>query len=401
MRKICILIVILCFSYNVFPQIEGSTGVQKFNITNQRSLEIKKDTVFIVQKDTVVIEKPVIEPKPIKVLPQIVWNLPAATNQTTSFENFMVDVCIKSSKPIKSVSVYQNGKLLEEILYGAQEFRSECDFAIKKKIKLTLGQNTIKILAVNVDTLSMSEANIFYNPVSGKYYALIIGVEDYMDNKINDLDRPVKDASQLVELLTNIYTFEKENIIFLKNPTKSQIIQALYQYRFKITNEDNLMIFYAGHGYWDEAMQTGYWLPVDAQKDNPVNWFSNIELRAYIKAIPAKHTLLIADACFSGGIFKTRSAFSEAPAAISELMKLPSRKAMTSGTMTTVPDKSVFMDFLLKRLSENQEKFLPTEKLFVSFKDAVINNSSVNQVPQYGEIRESGDEGGDFIFIHK
>ena len=79
------------------------------------------------------------------------------------------------------------------------------------------------------------------------------------------------------------------------------------------------------------------------------------------------------------------------------LYKMPSRRAMTSGTMTTVPDKSVFLEYLCKRLKDNNEKFLSSQYLFDSFRAAVINNSNV--VPQDGVIAETGDEGGDFIFI--
>ena len=66
-----------------------------------------------------------------------------------------------------------------------------------------------------------------------------------------------------------------------------------------------------------------------------------------------------------------------------------------------MPDKSVFVEYLVKRLAENKDEFLSAEQLFSSFKVAVINNSSNGQVPQFGEIRESGDEGGNFIFIKK
>jgi hypothetical protein len=85
--------------------------------------------------------------------------------------------------------------------------------------------------------------------------------------------------------------------------------------------------------------------------------------------------------------------------AIQKLYELPSRKAMTSGTLTEVPDKSVFLQYLTKRLIENEDKYLPSEQLFFSFKPAVLNNS-IN-VPQFGEIKDTGDEGGDFIFVKK
>ena len=72
---------------------------------------------------------------------------------------------------------------------------------------------------------------------------------------------------------------------------------------------------------------------------------------------------------------------------------------MTSGTLTEVPDQSAFIKYLVERLENNKEKYLCSEQLFSSFRIAVINNSDV--VPQYGEIKNVGDQGGDFIFIKK
>jgi hypothetical protein len=83
------------------------------------------------------------------------------------------------------------------------------------------------------------------------------------------------------------------------------------------------------------------------------------------------------------------------------LYKLPSRKAITSGALSAVPDKSVFMEYLLKRLEQNQNPLLSAEELFSSFRMAVINNSIKGQVPQYGDIINAGDEGGDFIFLKR
>jgi len=114
--------------------------------------------------------------------------------------------------------------------------------------------------------------------------------------------------------------------------------------------------------------------------------------------IKSKHTVLISDACLSGGILKERAVF-ENSRAILEVYKLPSRKAMTSGTLTTVPDKSVFIQYLVKNLVNNRAPLLSADQLFRNFKTAVINNSVNGQVPQYGPISQAGDEGGDFIFL--
>jgi tetratricopeptide (TPR) repeat protein len=235
----------------------------------------------------------------------------------------------------------------------------------------------------------------------GKYYALIIGVQDYKDESINDLDRPVADANSLYQTLLTNYTFEKQDVNFLKNPTRDQLFEALELLSKKVKNIDNLLIFYAGHGFWDEARNQGYWFPSDARRQNRSTWLTNADLKEYISAIKSKHTLLISDACFSGGIFKSRSVMAGASRAVKELYELPSRKAMTSGTLKEVPDQSVFIQYLVKRLQQNTEKYLSAEQLYSTLRIAVINNSANGQVPQFGEIKESGDEGGDFIFIKK
>jgi len=85
--------------------------------------------------------------------------------------------------------------------------------------------------------------------------------------------------------------------------------------------------------------------------------------------------------------------------AINKLNELPSRKAMTSGTLTEVPDQSVFLKYMIDRLQNNFEKYLTSEQLFSKFRMAVINNSKV--LPQFGVIQDVGDEGGDFIFVLK
>jgi hypothetical protein len=235
--------------------------------------------------------------------------------------------------------------------------------------------------------------------LQGKYFALIMGVNEYDDQYITDLDKPMKDAERVYDVLTRFYTFEKENVKYLRNPTRADIISAMDELERNITENDNLFIFFAGHGYWDERSDKGYWLPSDASRSNTVNWIRNTSISEYMASIKSRHTLLVADACFSGGIFKTRRAFSMPDMAVKRLYDLPSRKAMTSGTLKEVPDKSVFVEYFVKRLEENLKKYLPSEQLFFSFKPAVLNNS--DNVPQFGIIKNAGDEGGDFIFIRR
>jgi hypothetical protein len=235
---------------------------------------------------------------------------------------------------------------------------------------------------------------------NGQYYALLIGVSKYNDPKLN-LENPVKDARKMKETLDSFYDFAPGNIVVLENPTRGEIFSAIYKLRDKVTPNDNLLLFYAGHGYWDEKIKQGYWWPKDATTSDPSNWLSNSDLREQLRGINSAHTLLVSDACFSGGIFRTRdaSAIKNASMDYQLLYKMPSRRAITSGTLTAVPDQSVFVSYLIKRLQQNDQPFLPAQQLFSSLRLAVINNSAI--VPQEGVIAEAGDEGGDFIFIKR
>lgn len=233
----------------------------------------------------------------------------------------------------------------------------------------------------------------------GKNHGLIIGIDNYHDPALMDLDNPITDATMLYSTLIGNYMFHPENVILLKNPTRAEIIKKLDELSNKLTKNDNLLIFYAGHGFWDSEKETGFWLPADADKLSSVNWIRNSTIQDFVDDINTQHTLLITDACFAGSIFKSRAGFQDASVAVNKLYSMTSRKAMTSGTLEEVPDRSVFLEYLLKRLLENDKKYLSAGELFNSFREAVLNNSP--NIPQYGVVQNTGDEGGDFIFIKR
>ena len=233
----------------------------------------------------------------------------------------------------------------------------------------------------------------------GDNFALLIAIQDYDDDNLVDLDNPISDARKLRDVLLADYDFEPENVTLVENPVRTGIYDAINALASKVSDDDSVIIFYAGHGQWDELIEQGYWLPKDSQALSSANWISNGEIRDQIKRLQSKHTLVIADACFSGGIFKTRGGIAEANRAVKELYDKPSRKAMTSGTLTEVPDRSVFLEYLVKQLDENTNPFVPADQLFSNFRISVINNSP--NTPQYGVIFEAGDEGGEFIFAKK
>ncbi len=233
-----------------------------------------------------------------------------------------------------------------------------------------------------------------------KYRALIMGVSKYKyeDARLQSLDRPASDAQDVFDQLTSNYTFEPADVILLKDPTRQEIIDAFDKLAQVTTDKDNLLVFYAGHGYWDKQRELGYWLPSDARRDSRSYWISNSDVKDNLAmaSIRSKHTLLITDACFGGSIFKSRSMTSDRIMQISEMYKEPSRRAMTSGNLSEVPDKSIFLEQLLKKLADNEDEYLPALTLYTRIYEPITNNSATH--PVYGIIQGAGDGGGDFIF---
>jgi hypothetical protein len=326
----------------------------------------------------------------------------------------------QSSIAIKGKAADEDG--IYAVVINGIDATLNADGTFDANVPLSVGKNEIAIRATDVRQNSVEkkffilrtagqgvsgkgeaeELDLLFNDTekrAPKYYALILGANDYVDESVPDLDAPISDAAKLTQALVTRYTFNPEDVVFVKNPTREQMINELDRLTRKVTKNDNLLVFYAGHGYWDQQTDFGYWLPVDSKSNTTSNWLANSQIKDYVAAIKSKHTLLITDACFGGSIFRNRKTFEETSAAKSELYDNPSRQAMTSGALTVVPDKSLFLEFLVKRLNENTKDYLTAEELFSSIKTDVMNGSPVT--PMYGDIKDSGDEGGDFLFVKK
>lgn len=232
------------------------------------------------------------------------------------------------------------------------------------------------------------------------YFAILIAEKDYDDPSIPDLQNPVKDAKELKTILESKYTFNAANIDTLYNRSREDIMQAIVQRCNTLTENDNLVIFYAGHGIGEKDKfgdVDGYWIPTSARKDLNASYISADDINKAIKRSNAKHILVIADACFSGAF--TRSLPADAAKEIKKQYAVASRKVMASGNLEPVPDNSKFLFYLKKSLTENQQKYITAKDLFDGFYKAILSNS--DNLPQYAAIKNVGDEGGEFIFIKK
>jgi len=337
--------------------------------------------------------------------PVVVWDNPYNAHINVSTSSVNIKACVQSKASLKSVEVYVNDHLDTSRGFSVED---NCAKTINQPIPLQKGKNTVYILATNeVGTTKSDIRTIYYQSndpaptptISSNNYALIIGISDYEDLGIGDLENPVPDAEKLKNTLQEKYTFTSANITLLRNPKKQQIIDNLLDLQNKLTANDNLLIFYAGHGKMQG--EQGFWMAADAQISSAYNWLSTYELDGYIKGLKTKHLLLISDACYSGA-FVMRDAddipFETQEKACEILEGKKSRCAMTSGAKTTVPDQSVFMKYLVKELKENPNSCFSAEQLYMNIKNVVMSNSPNRQIPQFGDIPLTGHEGGNFIF---
>lgn len=238
------------------------------------------------------------------------------------------------------------------------------------------------------------------NDAAGRYLALVIGNEKYRD--FTPLRSPIADAHALASLLVRDYGF---NVSILTNATRYQIVSALSQLRRQATQNDSVLIYYAGHGYLDDATSRGYWLPVDAERDNVANWLSTNDITDMLAGLQARHALILADSCFSGTLLRSDPtvAIDERGALLGKLSSHRSRTIMTSGGLEPVSDSgagshSVFADALLRALGDNRER-LEAGRLFMQIRERVAMGAE--QTPQYAPLRSAGHDGGDFIFSRR
>lgn len=242
--------------------------------------------------------------------------------------------------------------------------------------------------------------------VIGKYYALIIGVNKYKGSWL-PLQNAVNDAKAIEALLKTKYKFDNFQTLYDEQATRVGIISKLEWLTDNVKVQDNVFIYYSGHGEFKKELNKGFWVPVDASTNSSANYISNADLQTYLGGIKSKHTLLVADACFSGDIFRGKTVsvpFEESEKYYKEVHGLSSRQAMTSGGLEPVMDggkdgHSVFAYYFLKSLIENQNKYFDAGQIYNKLKIPVINNSE--QSPLLAPVKNTGDEGGQFLFIKK
>ena len=261
------------------------------------------------------------------------------------------------------------------------------------------GNSTVLTFPINKKGTENPKDDMEEEMKKRKYHAILIAEKDYIDPNIRDLESPIRDAELLKDVLVNQYTFDSVNVLTLYNTNQKDITTAIANKLNNLTDNDNLLIFYAGHGTMitTNIKETfGFLIPSDAKKGNVFDYINSEHIKFIFgqETVKARHILIVLDACFSGALL--RETPQAGPGTLSEQNKLISRKVMTSGNVEEVPDSSIFIHIFIKSLRENESGYLSTNDIWKKVRTAVQNQSEND--PKYSAFREVGDTGGQFIF---
>ena len=241
----------------------------------------------------------------------------------------------------------------------------------------------------------------------GKRFALVVANQQYQHWP--KLDTPRADAQAVTDVLKQRFGFE---VTLLQDATRQQLLSALNKLRQQVGPQDQVVVYYAGHGQMDSVTARGYWIPVDGDEKDLAQWVSVIDVTDQLSAMTARHVLVIADSCYSGTL--TRSlvpavdqalTMEQRSSPLKQLSKQRARVAMTSGGLEPVVDggsieHSLFARSLLDVLSQVNSP-VAAQELYqsVSARFAhLARRLKIEQKPQYAPIGFAGHEAGDFVF---
>lgn len=239
---------------------------------------------------------------------------------------------------------------------------------------------------------------------TGRFYALVIGNSNYRHGP--SPKTAAEDAQAVEALLRERYGFVTTVLL---DADRQQLISALNSFGRDVEEGASLLIYYAGRGQYDRDADKAYWLPVDARPDNKAGWVSADYVTATAGAFPAKHVLIVSDGSYSGTIYRAAGAAASTPLGhdkfIEKVYGRKSRTLMGSGGTTPVEDggggnHSVFASAFLRGLSEMERETFTGMELF---RDYVLESvaGKANQTPEYGALKNSGHDGGEFVFVRK
>jgi hypothetical protein len=257
-------------------------------------------------------------------------------------------------------------------------------------------------------SLSFRDKNGRQILVYNQSHALVIWAGEYQPLQWNRLTNIQKEARDVGAALIR----QGFAITTVANPTGKQLRQAIQDFinNYGYTADNRLVIYFAGHG-WTRNNSKGYLVPVDApdpaKNAQSEQAFLKValdmdQIESWAKQIEAKHVLFVFDSCFSGTIFKLRSA-PIAPLYIESVMNKPVRQFLTAGDADQkVPAKSIFTPLFIRGIEGAadlmKDGYVTGSELGLYLKQN-LERYTKTQTPQFGTIRDPDLDQGDIVFL--
>ena len=348
----------------------------------------------------------------------IVWITPDLEQKESESKKLDIKVGIQSDVPVKKVAIILNGlPVANNRGFTIKKSDDEkYDEIIEHSLNLADGDNQIRIVVEDAEGNRSEDVRVIRVLDAGLAviknrtdYALLFATNNYED--WSDLVNPVNDAREIARELKESYGFKVE---LIENATKEKILLKMREYSQKsYLDYDQLFIFFAGHGHYDEINGEGYIVTKDSRNNDMTfnSYLSHNILRNRINNVPSEHIFLVMDACF-GGTFDPSIARSGSRGGMDiyqELTKLElierrlqykTRQYLTSGGKEYVPDGRPGMNspFASKFLEALRGDGGPDQLLTINdIKEYVI---LVRPEPKQGPFG-SNESGSDFVFERK
>lgn len=346
-------------------------------------------------------------------LPVVTWIKPALEYTNSQENQVTIEVSVVSTVPLKAVTLTVGDNTTGNIMAQKNlELKDKLSLTVMQQVKLPNGSTYIKISAENTDNAIASGTRTIVVgmdavalSIDRKDYALMFATDKY--DHWDDLVNPIEDARALARELKEKYNFDVE---IIENANQDDVFEKIREYnQRKYKPQDQLLVFFAGHGSFDETFGEGFVVAKNSLMNDKAktSYISHNRLRGTINNIPCEHILLAMDVCFGGTldpeIAKTRSVDSYESTVtemVARKLSQKTRRYLTSGGKEYVSDgipgkhspfASKFIESL--RSSGGTDRVLTLQEL-------ITNMEVLKQVPRTGSFGDDQKQ-SDFVFIAK
>lgn len=350
-------------------------------------------------------------------LPVISWTYPRGENTASQDSRIEIEAEVRSEAPLRQISV-----VIGANSRGASEKKITVEpgmlsYKVKQSINLVDGQNEISLMVENDQGGRVSSSRYVLVgkdwadklDINRSDYALFFASNNYDD--FSDLVNPVDDARAIEKILKEKYGFKTE---FIEDPLYEDIYAKISEYNTRKFNpQDQLFIFFAGHGVFDDNLKEGFVAARNtaANDKGRTTYIPHGILRQRLDNIGCEHIFLVMDVCFGGtldpALAKSRAGLdpyteqTDQQVIVRKLSK-PTRKFLTSGSKEYVSDgvagkHSPFAAQFIRALKETGGK----GSRIMTLNDLVGYFDRLASVPRFGKFSDHDDPMGDFVFVAK